>query len=454
MLRFNNYGQNNDADESEPEGPLEFKRTYSLGPEAYAYDPNSRFMRKPIGKAEDRIIVGVNPGSHEAYKVAKERTALCALLLDQISQSVRVFRPSESLYNLDQMVYDHDPTGNRDQDQGLNLDNDTNDDNMIIYPGRRGEEEVSIDVVLSGGALKGYFMVGASNILLKELAKRKMSIARIGGASAGSWAGMFILCGLSPESWIETYFANSIRPGSTLLEAYKEMWPYIQKLLPHDAYKICSGRLFISLTKVSWRGLENVIISEFTSNDDLFNCCCASSTIPYMSVPQWFWYFRGERYLDGGLTNNIPVFPDGERRQLVFRLYEVEYPWRQMLSPVDTCIETLVLRGAILMSRFLQGEPTDSITWLERQQQKSDLPSVKRNAVSRFVVIPVVIGGYIVARGTGLSNFVKSFFAGNGTSLLVPFSDVAVFGTSTIKYICTMAFARVVDILRALQFLL
>ena len=197
------------------------------------------------------------------------------------------------------------------------------------------------------------------------------------------------------------------------------------------------------------------MISEYTSNEDLFNCCCASSTIPYMSIPRWFWYFRGEPYLDGGITNNTPVFLDGERRQLVFRLYEVEYPWRQMLTPIDTCIETLVLRGAILMSRFLQGEPTDSITWLEKLQKKEDLPQVKKSWVTRTMLVPIVIGGYIVARGTGISLFLRTGVGRGAASVLVPFSEAgALFGTSTIKYVFTVAFTCVVDVLRHLQFLL
>ena len=439
-------------DESDPDGPLAFQRAPSFGPEAYAFDPASKFMKKPVGAPGDRLIVGINPGSHEIYKVAKERTALCTQLLDQISCSMRVFRPSESLYNLDQMVYDNNRCSDRDGQEGLDLDDDNNEETMLVYP---VEEDISIDVVLSGGGLKGYFMVGAGNILQKELDKRKMKIARIAGASAGSWAGMFMLTGVSSEAWIETYFANQIRPGSTLLEAYQELWPQVRAVLPQDAYKQCSGRLFISLTKVTIWGVENVMISEFSSNEDLFNCCCASSTIPYMSIPRWFWYFRGEPYLDGGLTNNTPVFPNGERRQLVFRLYEVEYPWRQMLTPIDTCIETLVLRGAILMSRFLQGEPTDSITWLEKQQKKEDLPQVKKTWITRTMVVPIVIGGYIVARGTGLSLFLRGVMRSGGASMLVPFSEAGnLFGTSTLKYIATVSFARIVDILRHLQFLL
>ena len=56
----------------------------------------------------------------------------------------------------------------------------------------------------------------------------------------------------------------------------------------------------------------------------------------------------------------------------------------------DSCIDVLVLRGALLMSRFLQGEPTDSIAWLERKQSKQDL-HVKPNYAARIAIIPVVV---------------------------------------------------------------
>lgn len=39
--------------------------------------------------------------------------------------------------------------------------------------------------------------------------------------------------------------------------------------LPKNAYKMVSGRLFISLTRVS--DGKNVIVSEFKSNEDLLN---------------------------------------------------------------------------------------------------------------------------------------------------------------------------------------
>lgn len=47
---------------------------------------------------------------------------------------------------------------------------------------------------------------------------------------------------------------------------------------------------------------------------------------------------------------------------------QIEYPWRLLINPVDTCIDALVIRGALQMSRFLSGEPVPAIAWLEQRQ--------------------------------------------------------------------------------------
>ncbi len=52
--------------------------------------------------------------------------------------------------------------------------------------------------------------------------------------------------------------------------------------------------------------------------------CLASSTIPYITERGKFSrLYRGRCSIDGGITNNTPIFPDGVRRQLVLRLSEV-----------------------------------------------------------------------------------------------------------------------------------
>jgi hypothetical protein len=158
-------------------------------------------------------------------------------------------------------------------------------------------------------------------------------------------------------------------------------------VLPEDAYKRCSGRLFISITVFNSYGmLENMIVSQFDSNDDLYNACCASSTIPFISERVGDWgsgkwglrRYRGRLCVDGGLTNNCPVFKDGVRRQLVFQLGNLDYSAYRSLSHSDDCIEVLVIRGAMLMAQFLEGNQTSTaIEWLDVNENANELaPSV------------------------------------------------------------------------------
>ena len=55
--------------------------------------------------------------------------------------------------------------------------------------------------------------------------------------------------------------------------------------------------------------LRNLLVSEYRSNEDLLDCLVCSCFIPGFSgysAPT----FRGERFLDGGLTNNQPILDD------------------------------------------------------------------------------------------------------------------------------------------------
>lgn len=357
------------------------------------------------------------------------RTSLCEDMLRNISSNIHTFRPSESLYDLKRLAKDSD----------------------------EDDEEIEIDIVLSGGGLKGYFMAGCGFVLKEELAKQNIKIGRVAGTSAGSWAGMFLLTGFDVKDWLETYYICQANPELTLLEVYEKIWPQgVEGLMAPDAYITCTDRLFISVTEITRWGLQNRMISKFSSNRELFECCCASSMIPYLSHMMLYWDFKSKNMwcLDGGITNNTPIFPDGNNRQLVFRLYEVEYPWRGMLQAVDTCIETLTLRGGLLMSRFLQGEPMDSITWLEKKRSKSDL-IIKPGYAIRIALLPVIVTGFIIGRNTGLSSLLRNAFRGDKGGYMVPYSKAAeVFGGSGGRYIGTVLLTSIINILRSIGALL
>ena len=117
---------------------------------------------------------------------------------------------------------------------------------------------------------------------------------------------MFMLSGVTTEIWIETYHACFERPNRTIHDIYEEILPQMYECLPEDAYKKCTGKLFISITILTWTGFKNMIISEFHSNEDLLGACFASSTIPFITEKGGFRRYRNYIVCDGGITNNTP----------------------------------------------------------------------------------------------------------------------------------------------------
>lgn len=294
----------------------------------------------------------------------------------------------------------------------------------------------------------------------RELKKYKVKIARVAGASAGAWAGMFILTGVKTEDWIETYYACKEQPDKHIITVYDELWPWFKDALPSNAYQICTGKLFISLTVVNAYGaLQNQMISEYYSNEDLYSCCVASSCIPYLTISSLTYRFRGNLVFDGGITNNTPIFTDGLRRQLVFRLYDVEYPFRLLVAAKDSCIDVLVLRGALLMKMFLEGEATDSIAWLEEKETKDDLNKrlIKSNYSLRLVITPFAFFGIMLYKGLRIDRIVSYIkqHTLNKEEQIIPFDNARKeFGNDQVRYIFGAIFAGFCDFLRKCNLLL
>lgn len=132
----------------------------------------------------------------------RSSTALTLRLIDQIADSVEVFKPSASLYALSR------------------LGNDTDDVNS---QSAANKDPVEIDVVISGGGLKGYFACGALSVLETHLLKQNMRISRVSGSSAGAWSALFICTGLSKELWIESYHSCVQNQHMTIHEVYEQI---------------------------------------------------------------------------------------------------------------------------------------------------------------------------------------------------------------------------------------
>ena len=137
-----------------------------------------------------------------------------------------------------------------------------------------------IDLVVSGGGLKGYYGVGAVHVLLRHLSAHNIGVRRVAGTSAGAWVAFFILTGMSVANWLETYYALQRNPEAKIVDVYREVWhAWMKHTIPEDTYKTCSGRLFITTTIITPWGLRECCTSTFASNDEIFDACCASSQV-------------------------------------------------------------------------------------------------------------------------------------------------------------------------------
>nr|XP_045059155.2 patatin-like phospholipase domain-containing protein 4 isoform X1 [Desmodus rotundus]XP_045059156.2 patatin-like phospholipase domain-containing protein 4 isoform X1 [Desmodus rotundus]XP_045059157.2 patatin-like phospholipase domain-containing protein 4 isoform X1 [Desmodus rotundus] len=132
----------------------------------------------------------------------------------------------------------------------------------------------------------GIYHLGAASALCKHGQKLLRNVKAFAGASAGSLAASVLLT--APEKIQEcnefTYqFAEEIRrqsfgaatPGYDFMARLRSG---IESILPPDAHELAQHRLHVSITNTRTR--ENLLVSSFSSREDLIQVLLASSFIP------------------------------------------------------------------------------------------------------------------------------------------------------------------------------
>lgn len=131
-----------------------------------------------------------------------------------------------------------------------------------------------LNITFSGCGFLGIYHVGVASALKDRAPRLLERIENFGGASAGALAAGSLLCGMSLSESLDFTLrlaerANklSVGPFHPRFQLTKTLRKVFTKMVPADAYKRCSGKLHISLTRCSdW---QNVVASEFRSNEDL-----------------------------------------------------------------------------------------------------------------------------------------------------------------------------------------
>ncbi|XP_006125363.2 omega-hydroxyceramide transacylase isoform X1 [Pelodiscus sinensis] len=162
----------------------------------------------------------------------------------------------------------------------------------------------------SGSGFLALYQIGVVQSLLELAPDILRSASKVYGASAGSLIAAAVVCEASLEDLKES-FQEAVRnarktilgPLSPSCNTLRTVQKGLYKMLPENSHQVASGRLHISLTRVT--DGQNVMVSEFSSKEDLIQALICSCFVPIYCgfIPP---SFRGVRYVDGGFTNLQP----------------------------------------------------------------------------------------------------------------------------------------------------
>jgi predicted patatin/cPLA2 family phospholipase len=159
-------------------------------------------------------------------------------------------------------------------------------------------------VICGGGGVFFFWQAGVVKALQQQYDLRNEDVC-FSGASAGSISSILAVCNVNIDDAIEEAMrladqAEIFRRRGGLLGIWGgliERW--LNFLLPENCHLLCSGRVFISLTKIP--SLRRIVVSKFTSKNDLIQACLCSVHIPYFLDGKFSRMYNGDAYIDGSV---------------------------------------------------------------------------------------------------------------------------------------------------------
>uniref|UniRef100_A0A4W4EE01 triacylglycerol lipase n=1 Tax=Electrophorus electricus TaxID=8005 RepID=A0A4W4EE01_ELEEL len=156
-----------------------------------------------------------------------------------------------------------------------------------------------VGISFAGCGFLGVYHIGVASCLLERAPHLVRGATRVYGASAGAYVDA------QEHYTLWRWFARkrSLGPLHPTFNLVKILRSGLERDLPGDAHLRASGKLCVSLTRVS--NGENMLVSDFTSKEELIQALICSCFIPVYCglIPP---SFRGVRYVDGGISDNLP----------------------------------------------------------------------------------------------------------------------------------------------------
>lgn len=178
---------------------------------------------------------------------------------------------------------------------------------IVMFP-----VDSSWNLSFAGCGFLGIYHIGVASCLKEHAPFLVENAQHVYGASAGALTASALVSGIclgeAGASIIDVAkearkrFLGPMHPSFNLVKIIRTM---LRRILPPDAHRKATGRLGISLTRVT--DGENVLVSEYNSNEELVQACVCSTYIPVYCglIPPTL---QGVRYVDGGITDNLPQY--------------------------------------------------------------------------------------------------------------------------------------------------
>ncbi|XP_041833490.1 patatin-like phospholipase domain containing 3 [Melanotaenia boesemani] len=162
----------------------------------------------------------------------------------------------------------------------------------------------------AGCGFLGIYHIGVASCLLEKAPFLIQGATKLYGASAGALTASVLASQACLAKCCEDVLEvakearkRNLGPLHPTFNLVKVLRSGLDRDLPSDAHILASGKLSVSLTRVL--DGENILVSEFSSKEELIQALICSSFIPIYCglIPP---SFRGVRYVDGGISDNLP----------------------------------------------------------------------------------------------------------------------------------------------------
>lgn len=218
----------------------------------------------------------------------------------------------------------------------------------------------TMDVVIGGGALNGYYGLGTVTYLRRLVRKGSTCILRASGTSIGALLAAGLLSPIHDLDWVALgrdfeAIQRDLREGRRL-ESYRDIVArHINALYPDGVPS--AGKLYLTY----WDSKEGKIItrSEYSDHEDLVTALVRSAYIPFLSSSS----ARCEdRYFDGVMPH---MFPDRARPVLYVSLLTLSKSVRAVVSGEANCLHR-VMSGVLDASTFFVEGKSDMCSWANK----------------------------------------------------------------------------------------